>query len=116
MTWHNPCEKKPVQGKKVLCMHKGDIYVAERYNNYWFPTIFLDSMHSRYFEPELWQEINFPEGLTGFKRFKVEDGELITADELEVQHHDVFHDLVQAMKKTVDQYKDKEFEKRLLKQ
>ncbi len=63
--WHKPKDKIPPQGKKILCMHKGDLYVAQRFSNYWFSIPFCDSKYAFYEEPELWQEIDFPNGLTG---------------------------------------------------
>lgn len=115
MTWYKPSEKKPVQGKKALCMHKGDLYVAQRFKDYWFSIPFGDSCYSRYFEPELWQEIDFPPPLTGMMLFVVNDGEKITADELENECLEAFNDFVKGVKASFDEYIDKKFQKKLLK-
>lgn len=113
-SWYKPSEKKPVQGKKVLCMHKGDLYVAQRLKDYWFSIPFHDSEYSRYFEPELWQEIDFPEGLTGIFNVII-DNQILTMDEVDKKYPMIFEEIVEAMKVNFDKYVDKEFQEQLLK-
>ena len=70
MSW-KCCIKEPSEtGKKVLCFLKGDIYVATRIKDYYIPIPFTDHFFSpELSKPELWHEIDFPEGFTGL--FKI---------------------------------------------
>lgn len=93
MLWNKPCEKKPEQGKKILCMHKGDFYVAQRFGKYWFSIPFYDSEYSRYFEPDLWCEIDFPEGYHGKIRINVDD-ETMDMETLERKHPGLHQEVI----------------------
>jgi hypothetical protein len=98
MKWYKPDKKKPEQGKKILCMDKGDFYVAQRFGNYWFSIPFHDSIYSRYFPPEMWAEISFPEPYTGYLRVMVY-GEMMFIDELEKKDPEVYKNTVEFMLK-----------------
>lgn len=67
--WHD-CVKDPSEtGKKVLCEQNGDLYVAQRFEKYYIPLPFADHYFSKDLcFPTQWQEINFPNGLTGILR------------------------------------------------
>jgi len=99
--WFKPKEKKPEQGKKILCMHQGDLYVAQRFGDYWFSVPFYDSQFSRYFEPDLWQDIDFPEGLKGKMKVCVNGG-FYDIDSLEKFHPDVYDQLKEGQKNLFD--------------
>jgi hypothetical protein len=114
MKWHKPSQKKPKQGKKVLCMHKGDFYVAQRFKDCWFSIPFYDSKYSRYFEPELWMEIDFPKPFSGFMWANV-NGKMYDMDSLEEEHPDVFKTIMEAIKLSFDKHLAPEFHKELLK-
>ncbi len=94
--WHKPKENKPPQGLKVLCMHKGDLYVAQRLGEYYFSIPFADSKFSRYFAPDLWQEIDFPGNLKGKLLIVVED-ELMDMDTLEKKHNRIFTEMINGL-------------------
>lgn len=79
----------PEQGKKILCMDRGDFYVAQRFGQYWFSIPFYDSTFSRYNEPELWCEIDFPENYKGYIKILIDD-ENLTIDEAEKKHPDIY--------------------------
>lgn len=111
--WNKPSEKKPPQGKKVLCMRKGDFYVAQRFKDYWFSIPFADSKYAFFKEPELWQDINFPDGYTGFMkilvspddyilRFEENPYKEINVDELEKHDPDAFYLLIESLKKSFE--------------
>lgn len=91
--WKDPRQDQPEQGKKVLCMYKGDFYVAQRFGLYWFSIPFYDSEFSRHFLPDLWQEIDFPNDLTGKIHVAV-NGKIYDMDELEKEHPDTFDQMV----------------------
>jgi hypothetical protein len=97
--WKDPKIEKPEQGKKVLCEHEGDLYVAQRFGDYWFPIPFIDSKYSRYFPPNLWQEINFPNSLSGKLLVKI-NLKLHDIDELEKKYPDVYVEIVNALLET----------------
>lgn len=91
-SWNKP-ENKPEQGKKILCMNKGDFYVAQRWGDYWFSIPFNDSQYSYCFAPELWQDINFPIGLTGKMLVSVE-GKFMDIDSLQLNHPEVYGEML----------------------
>lgn len=94
--WHKPSDKLPEQGKKVLCEDDGDFYILHRFKNYWFSIPFNDSKWSRHHPPKLWQEIDFPNGLTGKVRMMI-DGSLYDMDELEKKYPKIFEEFVDDM-------------------
>lgn len=88
-SWKNPKVFIPDQGKKVLCMNKGDFYVAQRMGEYWLSIPFCDSKYAYSSPPDLWCEIDFPEGFTGKLHFGV-DGEMLDLDEFEKRYPDQY--------------------------
>ena len=94
--WHSPKDKLPPQAKKVLCVNRGDFYVAQRFGEYFLPIPFCDSVHAKdnYEMPDRWQDIDFPFPFTGFMHFAVEDGELLTMDQLEEKYPENYKEIV----------------------
>lgn len=67
--WFHCVTQPPELGKKVLCMNKGDVYVAMRFEDLYIPWPFATSKLSvGLTNPEMWCEIPFPEGYTGYLR------------------------------------------------
>lgn len=91
------CVKEPSEsGKKVLCQHSGDFYVAQRLGKHYFPIPFNEHPNAEYLcFPETWCEIDFPEPYTGLIRIAVEDEEtkneyLISISEAEVDYPEFY--------------------------
>lgn len=97
------CVEDPSElGKKVLCMHKGDFYVAYRFEDVYIPMPFADHPHSKHLcKPEKWQEIDFPEPFTGYVRLVLDDiaGESFTIEKVKKHHPEIYHSMVDSMKK-----------------
>lgn len=70
MTKWRDCVTDPSEiGKKVLCIRRGDVYVAIRFEEYYVPMPFADHYFSTDLcKPEKWCEIDFPEPYTGYIR------------------------------------------------
>jgi len=94
--WFNPKEKLPEQRKKVLCIENGDIFVLQRFKNFWFSLPFSDSQYSRFHPPKLWSEIDFPEPLKG-KMYVLFNKKLIDMDEYEKEDPKGFDELVRVL-------------------
>ncbi len=81
MAWFKYSEKNlPAQGLKVLCMKKGDFWVAQRFNykgkSYWLPIPFCDSKFANTDPPDYWSYIEFhklPGKFEGLMKIKVFD-------------------------------------------
>lgn len=95
--WRDCIKDPPELGKKVLCGRQGDFFVAQRFEEYYFPIPFLDSKYARDLStPEIWAEIDFPPPFTGYIRvFCVESDELVTMDQYKKSDPDSYYDLVQ---------------------
>ena len=99
--WYKPTDMKPPQGLEVLCMYKRDFYVAMRFKDYYLPSMFFGSIIFKYIgEPELWQEIDYPEGLTGQMCIAQIEGEqandnLMSLDEFEKYNPEEYEIFVQ---------------------
>ena len=96
--WYTPEEKLPEQGKKVLSMDQGDFFILQRFKDFWFSMPFNDSKYSRFHAPEMWQEIDFPNGFTGKIFVRVKD-EFIDIDELEKKYPKEFDNFINDMMK-----------------
>lgn len=94
--WIKSSDQKPEQGKKVLCFNKGDVDVRQRFKEYWFPIPYVDAKLANINEPEMWQEIDFPEGFYGYLQVFIDDN-LLKMDQLEKKHPTVFDDMVKAL-------------------
>lgn len=97
--WIKTSLREPPQGKKVLCFHKGDVSVRQRFAKYWFPIPYIDSRLADIDPPQLWQEIDFPEGYEGYIKI-FHDKEFYTIDEWEKIDAEVYKGFVKAMLKT----------------
>lgn len=97
--WYSPSVYLPDQGKKVLCMKDCCFYVAQRFADIWCQIPFTDSEFAFFDPPELWQEIDYPNGITGYllvglKRSK----KLYTIDELEKKFPESYDDFIKGIK------------------
>lgn len=102
------CIKEPSEtGKKVLCCHKGDLYVAMRIKDYYVPMPFADHYSSTHLShPETWCEIDFPQGLTGHVRVEEVGGhEVITLSEAENRKWKVFEDFANMLISSIGKLK-----------
>lgn len=97
--WQSPIVERPPQGMKVLCFEKGDVYVAQRFKDYWFPIPFLDSKFALKNPPQLWKYIDLPHPYTG-KMLVVVDEVTLDIDELEAQEPDLFNNMLFYMLET----------------
>lgn len=92
--WVESKLRKPPQGKKVICFNKGDVTIRQRFKDYWFPIPFIDSKFADIEQPELWQEIDFPDGFTGSIRISF-NGSLLNMDEIEKENPDIFNQIIE---------------------
>ncbi len=95
MKWISPKDELPPQGKKILYLKNGDVYVVQRFKDLWLPIPFYDSEYNFHDEPELWTDIELPNGLTG-KIFVHDDtGRVMDVDEFEMFYPDDYEELVE---------------------
>jgi hypothetical protein len=97
--WRDCITDPPEIGKKVLCERKGDLYVAIRIEQYYIPMPFADHYFSKDLcNPQKWQEISFPDHLTGYFRVRPNgpDNELIKLSECKEKFPDIYMDLAKA--------------------
>ena len=97
MNWKNPSQELPPQGKKILYFKKGDMYVVQRIGNLWLPIPFYDSIFAFIDPPDLWSDVEMPEGFTGKLMIGLND-RLIDMDTLEKTDAELYLSLVQAQK------------------
>lgn len=84
-------------GYKILCMKRGDFFVAQRFDDKYFPIPFIDSRYADMnLDPELWCEIDFMDPYTGYMRFMV-DGKIMLADEFKIKDPDGYQNLLDAL-------------------
>jgi hypothetical protein len=95
--WIKSKLRKPEQGKKILCFHKGDIDIRQRFSDYWLPIPYTDSKFATFEEPEMWQEIDFPDGFQGYLQICVEDT-LYNSDNLQKKYPTLYSELVKIFK------------------
>ena len=91
----------PPQGLKILCFKKGELWIARRFeykgNNYWVELPFAEARAVSTDEPEYWMKVQLPQGYTGYMKIGVENGPLMTFDELmeiDKESHEKFVALV----------------------
>lgn len=105
--WIKTSLRKPPQGKKVLCFDNGDVSVRQRFKDYWFPIPYIDSSLADIDEPELWQDIDFPQDFKGYMMI-LQDEKLYKIDEWEKMNPEDFNEFVEGMlKHFIDTRKDK---------
>lgn len=93
LNWIKTTLRLPPQGKKILCLNKGDVDIRQRFGPYWSPIPYLDSEFTNLDAPEMWSEFDLPNGLTGLIRILVE-GNLLTIDELEFKYPKQYEEIV----------------------
>ncbi len=100
MLWIDPKEELPPQGKQILYFKSGDIYVVQRFGDYWFPIPFYDSKFAFHDAPDLWADIIPPHGFSGKIRIVVPDQptEMHEIDYLEIYHPNTYREFVQMQK------------------
>lgn len=99
--WYSPSVYLPDQGKKILCMNKGDFYVAQRFANIWAQIPFTDSIYASFEAPQLWQEIDYSDGYSGYVKikFKDKDTKFYTIDEIEKKFPEKYAKFIDDLKK-----------------
>lgn len=97
MDWIDPKKNLPPQGKKVLYLKDGDVYVVQRFGKYWLPIPFFDSEYSLLDEPELWADIQLPQNLTGKIFFMIDDAKYET-DSFEKYYPEAYNEFIEATK------------------
>jgi hypothetical protein len=104
--WKLSCEELPTQGTKVLCLNAGDVWIAQRFQECWFPIPFLDSNYATYEAPAKWSYIDLPECYSGKMKVRISPkGVLMDMDEFEKNHPKEFIKIKNAMKKEMDAIK-----------
>ena len=96
MDWIDPKDILPPQGKKILYFRKGDIYVVQRFGEYWLPIPFHDSRYSKEIykkQPEYWADIYCPSNYTGKIHVYVDD-EMHDIDSLEKHHPSTYLEML----------------------
>lgn len=101
MNWIDPKDKLPPQGKKILYFKNGDIYVVQKLAEHWIPIPFTDSIYAKLNTPDLWCDIEPPNGLKGYMRILVDDTYYLV-DELEIHHPDVYEEFIESLLKSID--------------
>jgi hypothetical protein len=106
--WKKPSDEMPPQGKKIIWFHNGDMQVVQLWGDVWCPIPFIDSEYARTHEPELWADIEAPEGYTG-KVFVGVKGtnKILEVDELEMFYPEDHKNFVETMRKAWSHEKKK---------
>jgi len=95
--WKSCKENPPDIGQKVLAFHKGDIYVVVRYEDHYLPMPFFDHYHAlNLCFPEMWMELDFPEGFNGKMRVAI-DGEILDMPQYKCRHPEKYKELADSM-------------------
>jgi len=103
--WIKPQDALPPQGKKVLWFKKGDCAVVYRFGIYWFPVPYLDSKHVNMDTPDFWADIELPKPYHGKLEVMI-DGQMLSIDELEKAHNDIWREIVRRMLKDIKKAKE----------
>jgi hypothetical protein len=94
------CKKDPpAAGLKILCMNRGDFFVAQRFDEKYFPIPFCDSKYAKMnLYPELWCKIDFMKPYSGYVRFRLkESGRIVLADEFKEIDFEAYYQFVDAL-------------------
>ncbi len=101
--WIDVEDSKPPQGMKILCFHEGDVWVAQRFQECWFPIPFCDAKLASYKAPQKWAYIDLPDGYKGKMRVQcLPNRRLMDMDEMEECNLEGFLRLKNAMKDEMD--------------
>ena len=103
-SWRCCIKDPPHLGKKVLCHHEGDIFVAQRFEEYYVPIPFADHPLAKGLcKPDIWQEIDFPNNLTGYMRVAFSEGasQSLILDEVKKEYPVLYHEMAKAMIKSI---------------
>lgn len=92
MDWISPKDRLPPQGKKILYFDNGDVYVVQRFGEFWLPIPFTDSKYAILCEPQLWSDIHLPEPFTGRVYVSVKNSSPLDIDSLEREHPRIYHE------------------------
>lgn len=92
------CVKEPSElGKKVLCFDKGDCFVAMRFDDYYIPIPFASHHFSfQLSKPEMWCEIDFPEGYNGHITMSVDGGRMLNMTQLKEREPQAYKNIMKA--------------------
>jgi hypothetical protein len=109
--WFDCVTQPPELGKKVLCMNRGDIYVAMRFEDKYLLWPFSEHYLAKdLLYPEIWCEIDFPPGYTGHLKVSltgdIEDA--LTLEELKLVDEKSYFDFIESILKSVGSLKRKE--------
>jgi hypothetical protein len=94
MDWIDPKDKLPPQGKKILYFKNGDIYVVQRFAGHWIPMPFTDSKYGKLPPPDLWCDIELPDGSESYIEFRVNDV-FYSLDDLEIHHPEQYREFLE---------------------
>lgn len=81
----------PPQGLKILCFKEGDLWVCRRFS-YEGDSIWLEIPYggkggsNLTDEPVYWAQVELLESYTGFMKVGIDDGPIMTFDDLEQKH------------------------------
>lgn len=99
-SWRCCIKDPPELGKKVLCNDSGDIFVGQRFDDYYIPMPFADHPLAKGIcKPKTWQEIDFPDGLKGYVKV-APNGDLayqLTMDQLKERHPEMYREFADAI-------------------
>ena len=96
----------PPQGLKILCFRKGDLWVARRFDykgkNIWLEITYGGDKGSVLTDPpEYWVQVELPQGFTGYMKVGLDEGELMTIDQLQECNREKHEEFVQFIVDTV---------------
>lgn len=93
--WHDCLKDPPPQGYKVLCVDKGDYFVAQRFRKYYFQIPFTDSRLASHNIPEKWTHIPFTNGNKGYMFLAhPEEEKPLNMDQLDEKYPEILDDLI----------------------
>lgn len=95
MDWQSPKVELPTQGKKILCLKGGDVYVAQRFGDRYFT--YIRNAAEMLEHPTLWAYFEMPEPYEGLFKVSLGDGEFMTIDEFEQKHPDEYKEFISSI-------------------
>lgn len=108
--WFDCVTQPPELGKKVLCMNKGDVYVAMRFEDKYLLWPFSEHYLAKYLlYPEMWCEIDFPKGYSEYLKVSltgnIEDA--LTMEELKLVDEKTYFAFIEPLVKCIGTLKRK---------